>query len=46
MEGVECMNDDPNEANALFIKVQDYSNCLQQISDEMADYFIEQGDII
>ncbi|XP_014203478.1 activating signal cointegrator 1 complex subunit 1 [Copidosoma floridanum] len=41
--GVEIMNDDPREVEILYIKVHDESGCLQQISNKIADYFIDEG---
>ena len=37
------MNDDPSQVDVLFIKANDNSGCLQKISNEIADYFIKEG---
>lgn len=41
--GVSIMNDDPSEAQILYINAYDESGRLQDLSNAIADYFIEQG---
>lgn len=40
------MNDDPSEVEVLYIKAHDESGCLQKISDEIANNFIDRGKLV
>ncbi|XP_032453042.1 activating signal cointegrator 1 complex subunit 1-like [Nasonia vitripennis] len=42
-KGVQIMNDDPSEVEVLYIQAHDTTGCLQKISDDIADYFIDRG---
>lgn len=46
VKGLEYMNDDPTEVDVLYGKVEiegDKNQLLQQISDELVEYFVEEG---
>ena len=40
------MNDDPSEVEVLYIQAHDRSGCLQKISDDIANYFVDKGKFI
>lgn len=41
--GIEIMNDDPSEVDVLYIQAHDSSGLLQKMSNQIADYFIDNG---
>nr|CAD7439647.1 unnamed protein product [Timema bartmani] len=45
MVGLEYMNDDPAEVDVLYgkVNVQDHSSLLQQLADNLVDFFTSQG---
>lgn len=43
--GLDIMNDDPSEVKVLYIQAHDESGCLQKMSDDIADYFVDRGKI-
>jgi hypothetical protein len=43
LKGVECMNDDPSKVNILYVKPHDEKGYLQELVQQVSDYFIDQG---
>nr|CAD7463272.1 unnamed protein product [Timema tahoe] len=45
MVGLEYMNDDPAEVDVLYgkVNVQDHSSLLQQLADNLVDFFTSKG---
>ena len=43
IKGIECMNDDPAEVNVLYAIIIDEDGHLQNLFEQIADYFVERG---
>ncbi|XP_033228166.1 activating signal cointegrator 1 complex subunit 1-like [Belonocnema kinseyi] len=43
VRGIECMNDDPAEVNVLYAIIVDKDGYLQDLSERIVDYFVEEG---
>lgn len=46
LRGLKCMESNPSKAKVLYFKAHEETGLLQKISDDINDYFIQQGNIV